>query len=611
MAGFLIKTQRCYLPFILNALTVNLIKQVTHKNPESHIMLIHHFYRLKLIILKLFPLYFILFSISCSDSDQTATKIPPSPTVTPTPSVSAPRILQLLLLYDAEKQAWTEEVTSQFNQAHYPISDGQIIYIKTIPMNSWQVIDDVLSENHHAHLLGPAADIFIKLGNAKSQLQTGQDLVGYTENLLLSPSVIAMWKPLAEILGWGKQPIGWADLVALAKNPQGWAVYHYPQWGNFKLGHPHPDYTYQGFLSLFTQIYAAADKLTDLTLTDINNPHVGTYLHDIQQTVTHYGHSGHFVQQEFLQGGPTYLSAAIFSEHQVIQSYQSLSSLPFPIVAIYPKEGTLWSDYPIGIVERDWVTPAHREAALLYIEYLLDNPQQERALQYGFRPTNVQVPLSAPIDIAHGVNPQEPKVTLETPSVELMMATLQLWHQQKKSANIMLVFDTSGSMRGDKIHHARDTILQLLEKLGDNDHLSLLSFNQHFNWVIEDARVGSQREKLQRLVKYQSPGGATAWYDAIEQAYDFLISHSYPDKISVMIILTEGDDSHSQLNPTTLMDKIQINSKQYPINIFTIGYGSGADKNLLSEIAQLTHGKFYDGTTTTPADILRDMAIFF
>ena len=573
-------------------------------------MPIRHSYRINLMKFYLLLLYFTLFSISCSDSDQTPTKTPASPPTTLTPSVSTPRILQLLLLYDGEKQAWIEEMTSQFNQAHYPISDGQLIHIKTIPLNSWQVIDEVLSENRHAHLLGPAADIFIKLGNTKSQLQTGQDLVGYTENLILSPSVIAMWKPLAEIIGWGKQPIGWADLVALAKNSQGWAVYHYPQWGNFKLGYPHPEYSYQGFLSLFTQIYAAADKLTDLTLTDINQPPVGTYLHDIQQTVIHYGHSSHFVQQEFLQGGPTYLSAAIFSEHQVIQSYQSLSSLPFPIVAIYPKEGTLWSDYPIGIVERDWVTPAHREAALLYIEYLLDKPQQERALQYGFRPTNVQVPLSAPIDTAHGVNPQEPKVTLETPSVELMMATLRLWHQQKKSANIMLVLDTSGSMRGDKIHHARDTILQLLEKLGDNDHLSLLSFNQRLNWVVEDARVGSQREKLQRQVKYQSPGGATAWYDAIEQAYHFITTHSYPDRISVMIIFTEGGDNRSQLNPTTLMDKIQVNSKQ-PLNIFTIGYGSAADKKLLSEIAQRTHGKFYDGTTTTPADILKDMAIFF
>ena len=45
--------------------------------------------------------------------------------------------------------------------------------------------------------------------------------------------------------------------------------------------------------------------------------------------------------------------------------------MPFPIVAIYPREGTFWSDHPAGIVEREWVTPAHREAAKVYFAFLL------------------------------------------------------------------------------------------------------------------------------------------------------------------------------------------------------------------------------------------------
>jgi hypothetical protein len=36
----------------------------------------------------------------------------------------------------------------------------------------------------------------------------------------------------------------------------------------------------------------------------------------------------------------------------VIESH-SQNNLPFPLVAIYPKEGTFWSDHPIGIVERE------------------------------------------------------------------------------------------------------------------------------------------------------------------------------------------------------------------------------------------------------------------
>jgi len=91
--------------------------------------------------------------------------------------------------------------------------------------------------------------------------------------------------------------------------------------------------------------------------------------------------------------GPQYLSAAVLYESMVIESYGQ--NLQFPVVAIYPKEGTFWSDHPIGIVNRDWVTPAHKEAAQIYIKYLLARPQQERAMQYGFRPGAVDVPFGS------------------------------------------------------------------------------------------------------------------------------------------------------------------------------------------------------------------------
>src|ERR1700747_214348 len=96
------------------------------------------------------------------------------------------------------------------------------------------------------------------------------------------------------------------------------------------------------------------------------------------------------------------------------------TALPMPVVAIYPKEGTFWSDHPIGVVEREWVTPEHREAAKQYIQFLLQKPQREKAIGYGLRPGAVDVPLAAPIDEAHGVDPKEPKTTLEVPSASVI-----------------------------------------------------------------------------------------------------------------------------------------------------------------------------------------------
>src|SRR5262249_25509248 len=159
---------------------------------------------------------------------------------------------------------------------------------------------------------------------------------------------------------------------------------------------------------------------------------------------------------KMFSSGPQYLSAAVLYENMVIESYSQSNQLPFPVVAIYPKEGTFWSDHPIGVVQRDWVTPAHREAAKRNTQYLLQRTQQERASTYGLRPGAVDVPLAAPIDAAHGANPKEPLTTLEVPSVPVMDAIQKVWEQKKKSANVVLVLDTSGSMNDDgKIGSAR------------------------------------------------------------------------------------------------------------------------------------------------------------
>src|SRR5262245_56591205 len=166
--------------------------------------------------------------------------------------------------------------------------------------------------------------------------------------------------------------------------------------------------------------------------------------------------------------GPGYLSAAVLYENMIIESYDPAEHLTLPVVAIYPREGPFWSDHPVGIVQRDWVTDEHRAAAQDYIAFLRDRPQQEKALTFGFRPGDVAVPLAAPIDAGHGVDPKEPLTTLEVPSVEVMAATRALWQKHKKHSHVVLVFDISGSMKEQqRMVQARPGAIQLLSMLGD------------------------------------------------------------------------------------------------------------------------------------------------
>src|SRR5215470_2810663 len=308
------------------------------------------------------------------------------------PAVPANSI-ELVFTYGSEKEKWIKDVTDSFNRSGRKTSSGKQIVVTAIPMGSGECIDEILSGTRKTHITSPASAAFVKIGNTQSRARTGKDLMGPTDNLVLSPVVIAMWKPMAEAIGWGKKPIGWSDILSLATNQKGWAAYGYPQWGQFKFGHTHPEYSNSGLISLFAEVYAATGQTAGLTVAEVEKPHTAQFVEGIERSVVHYGSSTGFFGRKMFASGPQYLSAAVLYESMVVESYAEADKLAFPVVAIYPKEGTFWSDHPVGIVERDWVTPAHREAAKVYIQYLLQRSQQERAMTYGFRPGSVDIPL--------------------------------------------------------------------------------------------------------------------------------------------------------------------------------------------------------------------------
>jgi Ca-activated chloride channel family protein len=520
--------------------------------------------------------------------------------------------LELVFPYGSEKEKWINDVTRDFNQRHLKSKSGKTIFVRALPMGSGETIDNILSGRLQAHLASPASGAFIKLGNAESRSKTGKDLIASTENLVLSPVVIAMWKPMAEAIGWEKKPLGWADILALSRNEKGWQAYGYPQWGKFKFGHTHPEYSNSGLISLFAEAYAGSGKTSGLTLADLDKPQLKQFLGGVEQSVVHYGSSTGFFGRKMFANGPEYLSAAVLYESMVVESY-SQSNLAFPVVAIYPKEGTFWSDHPVGVVERDWVTPEHREAAKIYIQYLLARPQQAKAMEYGFRPALVDLSLAAPLDRTHGIDPQEPKTTLEVPTPDVINGILQVWRAQKKHSNVVLVLDTSGSMKDEgKMQNAREGAKQLVQLLDDGDTFSFLPFSSELHWAQRNASVKNERAHLISQIDSLFAGGGTALYDSIDAAYQQLVTGMSGDsKILAVVVLTDGADTESHMKLEELMERIQYNGETRAIHIFTIAYGRDARKDVLQQIADATQAKFYEGTPQNIVEVFRDISTFF
>ncbi|BAP55252.1 von Willebrand factor type A [Thioploca ingrica] len=518
--------------------------------------------------------------------------------------------IELVFTYGSEKENWITAVTKTFNQGHFKITSGKVIQVTAIPMGSGEATQELLEGKRQAHLCSPASAAFIELANAESADQGGKNLIGPTQSLVRSPVVIAMWKPMAEALGWGKKPLGWAEIFNMANQPEGWAAYDNPEWGKFKFGHTHPKFSNSGLISLLAEVYAGSGKTKNLTAADVNNSDVRHYIETIEKSVVHYGSSTGFFGDKMFTYGPAFLSAAVLYENLVIDSYNPQYKLPFPIVTIYPQEGTFWSDHPIGVVEREWVTEEHRQAAKVYIDYLLAKPQQEKAISYGFRPADNNIQLTAPIDEAHGVNPTEPTTLLEVPPAYIIREILTLWNERKKNANVVLALDISGSMMGDKLNHARQGALKFLQALGDSDNVSLLTFNHEINWLAKQLPLKTERQFIEKKINNLFASGNTALYDAITEAYQYLKKNPQAEKIAAVVVLSDGQDTSSQLKLEELLKQIQL-TEATSILIFPIGYGEDADKTVLANIANETKTKVYPGTVQDIEKVFLEISTFF
>jgi Ca-activated chloride channel family protein len=521
--------------------------------------------------------------------------------------------LELFFTYGSEKVDWVKEVTQEFNNQDRRTTSGRKVTVTGFPMGSGECMAEVLDQTRKVHLTSPASGAFLTLANHDARAKGQQPVVAKTRNLVLSPVVLALWKPMARALGWGTRPIGWADVHDLALQPQGWAKYDHPQWGRFKLGHTHPEHSNSGLVAVLAEVYAANGKTDDLTLADVRSDKTAQYLAAIEKSVVHYGSSTGFFGKKMFQNGPAYLSCAVLYESMVVESYdKSKYDLPFPVVCVYPREGTFWADHPIGIVERPWVSAEHREAAQQYIDFLLTHEQQERAMKFGFRPGLESIPLAAPLDAEHGVDPKEPRRGLAVPTAEVIRAGIDAWKANKKPSQVVLVIDTSGSMEMDgRLVNARAGARQFVSLLGDNDHLSLISFSNTLTWLARDVPVGKERGKIEGLIDSLVATGGTALYDAVAEGHQYLQSNARPDTITAVVVLTDGEDNMSKRPLPALLQAVKIDPERRPTRVFCIAYGQEANFKVLQGISDATEAKAYQGDPRNIRAVFADIGTFF
>src|SRR5436190_3711267 len=375
--------------------------------------------------------------------------------------------VEVKFAYSSEKQPWIEPLAAQYNREKHKLpGSNKPIFINAFVADSGTARQQIVDKSLQPTVWSPSNSLWKSVLNyeADNPNLAGSG-AGEADPLLLTPVVLAMWKPMAEALGWPNKSIGLRDILDLNSNPAGWGAVGHPEWGQFKYAHTNPEVSSTGLSTVAAEFYAGAGKTSGLTEEDVNDPKVREFVKAIEQSIVHYSATTTIFKENVRKGGINYISGVALEEVTLIDLNKN-GGMPIPLVAIYPKEGTFWHDNPYIILNAPWVTDEQRQAAKQFKDYLLQTDNQQKALALGFRPANTQVSWHTdPFTKANGVDPDQPKTTLAVPQPRVLEGVKNAWGTLRKEANIVLVLDVSPSMDDqDKLTNALEGIRAFLDQ---------------------------------------------------------------------------------------------------------------------------------------------------
>lgn len=462
----------------------------------------------------------------------------------------------------------------------------------------------------------------------------GEKVVAGAESFAKTPVVFGMPESMAKALGYPEKPLGIAQIHDLIQNPDGWGSVGKSLWGSFKIAKTNPNSSTTGLSTLLMQAYAASGKTADLTTADVAGSE--EFSRVFESGAIHYGDTTGKVLQNLADkttgGGSSYVSAIALEETSLynynignpdshtVQPGETLTPPDEKLVAVYPNEGSMWSDNPAVVLNADWVTPEQKTAADAFVKFLHTKEAQEALPQYGFRPLDDSVDVGEYLNSDVGIDPAQPAVSLPQPAPEVVSAAIDQWTQIRKPSAILQVIDISGSMDESigggksRLDGAIEGATTTLGEVRPTDEIGVWAFTTGLSSDIDGKRVngigvvrpfgelGGDKEGLQSdisdLANAQRAG--TPLYDAIAAAYDYMKSHAESGRINAIVVLSDGEDTDSTVRLDTLIQKINADQKEggndQPVRIFAIAYSGSADIEALQKLAQASGGQVFDAT---------------
>jgi Ca-activated chloride channel homolog len=550
---------------------------------------------------------------------------------------------EIEIIYAPESESYLKSTIDNFNEEFKngvnPITgeevpEGEkIIQVKGISGSSGAVRTQIVSAVSGTRtdrvekpaIFAPSVGHWLRLVN----YETGKEVFKLDEAKATAnaPVVIAIWESR---LDWIKQKypgqeIGWEELLSVFNSPNGWFDFS-PDATRKRVyyGHTDPNISSTALSTLLSTYYAnsayegGTPDIEQLILADVENETVKQGVRNIQNLIKHYS-SRTTEFKEYIAQGPDYLDFVALEENDLIYINQGKTQFnpPEKLVALYPKEGTFVHEHPFGLVNPEavnWITEEQHEAAKVFTEYVLSEKVQKKIMENGFRPANPAVELAYPITEELGVDPEEPRYLLNTPSAQVISTVQNDWNFVKKRSEVFMLIDTSGSMDGSPLQNAKDAMEIFAKGLPAENSVGLISFDSEIKTITPMKTLESGSSNIIAGVNELRASGSTRLYDGLLKAMEELEAQSDPSQsiIRAVVLLSDGQDTGSENTLADVVKKLEESKvSDNPILVIPIAYGQGADLQSLNAIARASSTRVQFGNTGDIEKLLEVIRSYF
>ena len=105
--------------------------------------------------------------------------------------------------------------------------------------------------------------------------------------------------------------------------------------------------------------------------------------------------------------------------------------------------------------------------------------------------------------------------------------------------NISLIIDTSTSMAGERFNAVKNVASEIIQNLGRNDILSIITFNDFSTTLIPATRIIDTKFAVDKITQLTT-GGSTEILKGLQAAKNEIMHFYSPALINHMILITDG-----------------------------------------------------------------------